>query len=335
MTLSSEKTPAELPIVAVMIGDPAGIGPEVCVKALASGAVDRLCHPVLIGDVEVIRQAAGFCKLALPVTELRTLEKARLHPGVLPVLDPGGFDFAALRHGQASAASGEAVLAGMALGYQLGQRHEIQGLVLGPVNSASMKATGKIVDIDELQPPGTYMLRLAGALRVVPLSEHLPLQRALEAITPEAILALLRLLDATLRNWGFPRPRIAVAGINPHALFEDDQARVLPAVLAAQREGIAASGPVAPDSVFRMALAGQYEAIVTMFHDQGQIAIKTVGFAGACTVYIGLPYVLLNVPHGTAFDIAGQGVAQHLSMLAALKTAAELAAGRGPTVMQT
>lgn len=317
-----------------MIGDPCGIGPEVCVKALASRELIGTCHPVLIGDVEVVRRAASLCKVSLPVIRMSTPAQAKLRSGIIPVLDPGGFDIAALRHGEACAASGEAVLAGTALGHRLARSHEIQGLVLGPVNSDSMKATGKIADIDEMQPAGTFMLRLSGSLRVVPLSEHLPLRQAIEAISPEAILALVRLLDATLESWGFARRRIAVAGINPHAMFEDDRARVAPAVLLAQREGISASGPIAPDSVFRMALEDKYEAIVTMFHDQGQIAVKTVGFAGACTVYIGLPYVLLNVPHGTAFDIAGQGVAQHLSMVAALRTAADLAAGRGPAATQ-
>jgi 4-hydroxythreonine-4-phosphate dehydrogenase len=124
-------------------------------------------------------------------------------------------------------------------------------------------------------------------------------------------------------------PRLAVAGLNPHAMFDDDHRRIGPAVEAARAQGITVDGPVGPDSVFRLAMDGRYDGVVTMFHDQGQIVVKTVAFAGACTVYIGLPYVLLNVPHGTAFDIAGRGVAQHQSMLAAFKTAARLASGRG------
>jgi 4-hydroxythreonine-4-phosphate dehydrogenase len=185
------------------------------------------------------------------------------------------------------------------------------------------------VDIDDLQPAGTFMLRLSGPLRLVPLSEHVPLAKAIELVTPQSVLALVRLVDATLRSWGWAAPRIAVAGVNPHAMFEDDHLRIDPAVKAARAEGIGVDGPVAPDSVFRMAMEGRYDAVVTMFHDQGQIVIKTVGFAGACTVYIGLPYVLLNVPHGTAFDIAGKGLAQHRSMLAAFQTATLLASGQG------
>ncbi len=120
-----------------------------------------------------------------------------------------------------------------------------------------------------------------------------------------------------------------VAGFNPHAMFDEDVRRIAPAVEAARKEGIDARGPIGPDAVFRKNIEGVYDAVVTMFHDQGQIVVKTVGFAGACTLYLGLPYILLNVPHGVAFDIAGQGVAQHLSMLSALQTAAHLARGEG------
>jgi len=204
----------------------------------------------------------------------------------------------------------------------------LQGLVLGPVESASLKATGQVQDIDQLQPPGTFMLRMSGKLRVVPLTEHVPLTEAVAAATPDRIFEVISLTHATLRRWGFANPRIAVAGINPHAMFPQDQERVGPAVARARAGGIDAQGPLVPDAVFRQCIQGQWDVVVTMFHDQGQIAIKTVGFEGACTVYIGLPYVMLNVPHGTAYDIAGQGVAQHRSMLSAVRTAALLATGQ-------
>jgi len=318
-----------LPVIAAVIGDAAGIGPEVCVKALADTALEGQCLPVLIGDVEVVRMAAHIAGVSLPVVSLPEHDVSRIGLGQISVLDPGGFDATGLRMATASAANGHAVFAAMKLGADLGRQGLIQGLVWGPVHTDSMKATGLIVDIDDLQPAGTFMLRLSGPLRLVPLSEHVPLAKAIELVTPQSVLALVRLVDATLRSWGWAAPRIAVAGVNPHAMFEDDHLRIDPAISAARGEGITVDGPVAPDSVFRMAMEGRYDAVVTMFHDQGQIVIKTVGFAGACTVYIGLPYVLLNVPHGTAFDIAGEGVAQHRSMLAAFQTATLLATGQG------
>jgi 4-hydroxy-L-threonine phosphate dehydrogenase PdxA len=320
---------SRLPVIAAVIGDAAGIGPEVCVKAVADSALAGHCLPVLIGDVQVVRMAARIAGVSLPVVALAQHDVGQIGPGRISVLDPGGFDASGLRMATVSAANGHAVLAAMKLGADLGRQGLIQGLVWGPVHTDSMKATGLIVDIDDLQPAGTFMLRLSGPLRLVPLSEHVPLVKAIELVTPQSVLALVRLVDGTLRSWGWAAPRIAVAGVNPHAMFEDDHLRIDPAVKAARAEGISVDGPVAPDSVFRMAMEGRYDAVVTMFHDQGQIVIKTVGFAGACTVYIGLPYVLLNVPHGTAFDIAGKGLAQHRSMLAAFQTATLLAGGQG------
>ena len=134
--------------------------------------------------------------------------------------------------------------------------------------------------------------------------------------------------DAARRGGGFEKPRIAVAGINPHAMFPQDEERIGAAVEKARARGIDAHGPLVPDAVFRQCIQGQWDVVVTMFHDQGQIPVKTVGFEGACTVYIGLPFVMLNVPHGTAYDIAGRGVAQHASMLSAVRTAALLATGQ-------
>jgi 4-hydroxythreonine-4-phosphate dehydrogenase len=244
------------------------------------------------------------------------------------VLDPGEFDPANYTFGEPSEAAGQAVLKWIRLGTDLGKSGRIHGLVMGPKNSASLKLAGSKTVIG-IPAPDTYMLRLSGPLRVVPLSEHVRLSQAVEMVTPENVLKVIRLLNDNLIRWGLPRPRIAVAGINPHAMFDEDLERIEPAVVAARQLGIDTTGPLVPDAVFRQAAAGKYDAVVTMYHDQGQIAIKTLAFDGACTVHIGLPYVRIGIPHGTAFDIAGKGVAKHHSALAAMRTAAMLAAGRG------
>ncbi len=318
-----------LPLIATMIGDPAGIGPEVAVKALASGELAGLCEPLLIGDTGVVRRAAALSGVNLPIERLDSVSQLVRGSQAIRVLDPGGFEVAGCPFGQASATSGHAVLDWIRIGYELGAAGGIEGLVMGPVDSDSLKQTGKMPDIDALQPAGTFMLRLAAGLRIVPLSEHVGLIKALALVSTERLLHVLRLVHEHLTRWGVAKPRIAVAGINPHAMFAEDRERIGPAIEAARGAGIDAYGPIGPDTVFRMALDGRYDAIITMYHDQGQIVVKTLGFEGACTVYLGLPYVLLNVPHGSAFDIAGSGVAQHLSMLAAIRTAANLAAGRG------
>jgi len=316
-----------LPVIGVMIGDPAGIGPEVCVRAAASGELASLCRLVLIGDRVVLARAAAVCGVSpdlVPITD----PGDELPDGAVGVIDPGTFDPSGNRYGVASAQAGKAVLEWLRLGERLGQEGKLQGLVLGPMETASMKATGQVQDMDDLQPAGTFMLRMGGSLRVIPLSEHVPLAQAIELVTPDRVGHVVRLVDRTLRRWGFSHPRIAVAGINPHAMFPEDQVRIGPAVAAARADGIDVQGPLVPDTVFRHTLEGRYDVVVTMFHDQGQIPIKTAVFEGACTVYVGLPFVMLNVPHGTAYDIAGRGVAQHQSMLSAIRTAANLAAGR-------
>lgn len=314
----------DLPVIGMMIGDPAGIGPEVCVRAAASDELTGLCRPLLIGDLGVVLRAARICAVGARFEAVS--DPAQVLPaGTIGVVDPGGFDVARCPFGEASAASGHAVLSWVELGESLGRQGRLQGLVMGPVESASLKATGRIQDIDQLQPRDTFMLRMSGKLRVVPLTEHVPLTEAVAAATPERVLQVVELVDATLKKWGFAKPRIAVAGINPHAMFPQDQERIMPAVEKARARGIDARGPLVPDAVFRQCLQGEWDVVVTMFHDQGQIAIKTAGFEGACTVYVGLPFLMLNVPHGSAYDIAGRGVAQHRSMLNAVRTAALLA----------
>jgi 4-hydroxythreonine-4-phosphate dehydrogenase len=315
-----------LPIVAATIGDPAGIGPEVCAKAAASVELQELCRPLLIGDADAVRKAMALSGIKLPLHKVSDLS---LETKSINVLDPGGVTPGYYTVGKPSAAAGNAVLDWIRLGAELGASGEIHGLIMGPVDGDSLMLSGKLNDIDELQPAGTYMLRISGALRVVPITEHIRMRDVVATVKTARVLKVICMLDANLRKWGLRKPRIAVAGLNPHALFEEDREEIAPAVQAARSQGIEASGPIAPDSVFRMTLEGRYDAVVTMYHDQGQIAVKTAAFEGACTIYMGLPYVLLNVPHGSAFDIAGKGVAQHASMLAAMKTAAALAAGRG------
>src|SRR5262249_48695371 len=143
------------------------------------------------------------------------------------------------------------------------------------------------------------------------------------------VLKAIEAMHRALGKWGIASPLIGVAGLNPHAMFEEDTAEIAPAVQAATERQIRAEGPVSPDAIFRRGLEGKYDAIVGRYHDQGQIAVKTAAFDGACTIFIGLPYVRIGVPHGTAHDIAGKGVAQHETMLAAMRTAAALASGRG------
>jgi len=210
----------------------------------------------------------------------------------------------------------------------LAREGALDGWIMAPVDTYSLRMAGVVQELDDLQPEGTFMFRMSGPLRVVPIAEHLRVRDIAASVTAERIAHVVRLTHDHLLRWGMAAPRLAVAGLNPHAMFEEDREIIAPAVAALAAEGIDVTGPVSPDAVFRQCIEGRHDAVISMYHDQGQIALKTAAFAGACTVYLGLPWVQLSVPHGTAFDIAGKGVAQPESMIAAMTTALALAEGR-------
>ncbi len=317
------------PVVATVIGDPCGVGPEVVLKALASGQPQAASRPLLIGSLAALEKTRAACGIDIALRAVADSADARYEPGVIDVLDQVPLDPAQLVFGRASAACGEAVLHWLETAERLGRAGAVQASIMAPIDSTAIRLTGKLKELDDLQPAGTWLLRVSGALRVVPIAEHVLMRDVPATVTKDNVLALLRLLDDTLKRYGLAQPRIAVAGLNPHAMGPEDREQIAPAVEQARAEGIVASGPVSPDAVFRQCIEGRHDAVVSMYHDQGQIAVKTAVFEGACSIYIGLPYVHLSIPHGSAYDIAGKGIAQHKSMLSAMLTAAALAAGRG------
>ncbi len=317
------------PIVATVIGDPCGVGPEVVLKALASGEPQAMSRPLLIGSLAALEKTRAACGIDIALRAIGDIGAARFEAGIIDVLDDIPLDPAEIVFSRASAACGEAVLHWLDTAERLGRADAVQASIMAPIDSTALRLTGKLKELDDLQPAGTYLLRVSGALRVVPIAEHVLMRDVPTTVTQDHVLALLRLLNATLKRFGLPQPRIAVAGLNPHAMGPEDRDEITPAVEQARAQGIVATGPVSPDAVFRQCIEGRHDAVVSMYHDQGQIAVKTAVFEGACSIYIGLPYVHLSIPHGSAYDIAGKGVAQHKSMLAAMLTAAALAAGRG------
>jgi len=317
------------PIVATVIGDPCGVGPEVVLKALATGQPQALSRPLLIGSLAALEKTRAACGIDLALRAVADSADAHYEPGVIDVLDQAPLDPAQLVFGRASAACGEAVLHWLDSAERLGRAGLVQASIMAPIDSTALRLTGKLKELDDLQPAGTWLLRVSDGLRVVPIAEHVLMRDVPATVTQANVLALLRLLDDTLKRFGLAQPRIAVAGLNPHAMGPEEREQIAPAVAQACAEGIVASGPVSPDAVFRQCIEGRHDAVVSMYHDQGQIAVKTAVFEGACSIYIGLPYVHLSIPHGSAYDIAGKGVAQHRSMLSAMLTAARLASGLG------
>jgi len=316
----------EQPIVAITIGDPCGIGPEVVVKALAAG--DISARALLIGDAFVVEQTIALTKTALTVRPIDAPDQARFAPGCVDVLDPKTLRPEDVTPGKISPACGRAVTQWWETATGLAQSGKVAAIVKGPVNTEAIRQ-GAGPAQGAVEPGKTYLFLITGPLRVVHLTDHIPLSQVLGEIKLEKILKLIRLTHTSLRGWGVPDPRIGVAGFNPHAHGAEEEREIAPAVAQARREGINAAGPVPPDSLFRQCIEERYDCVVAHYHDQGHIAVKTWGFRGNCALILGAPYIRLSVAHGTAFDIAGRGIAGHESMWEAMRTAAWLAGGRG------
>ena len=333
------------------MGDAAGIGPECIVRAYAAGAA---ADSVVIGDVGVMRRAAALLPgLPVPVARIDApADLADVPPGCLPVIEPHGLPdgLAALPHGRVDARCGAAAARCIESAVDLVQRGQGAAVVTAPLHKEALSAAG--VDFpghtEMLQalaaraaPGGTLppvrMMLANEELRVVLVTIHLALRRAIEAVTFDAVLQTLRIAHRSAALWGRPRPRIAVAGLNPHAgeggLFGDEELRIIgPAVQAARAEGIDASGPHAPDTVFMRARdatghPGEFDLVVAMTHDHGLIPVKYLGVEHGVNVTLGLPFVRTSPDHGTAFDIAGRGCADPSSLKAALAMARRLVQG--------
>ena len=313
-------------IVGVTIGDPCGIGPEVVIKALSGGPVPGKL--VLIGDERVVRHAIALTGAPLSVRVVDSIARARFEPGCIDLIDDGMLEPGDVTPGQVSAACGRATVRWWDTATGLADANKLAAIVKAPINSQAQRlGAGK--DVPTSQSGKTHLFLVTGLLRVVHLTDHLTLRAMLDQVKMQNVLDLIRLTDLSLKRWGIERPRIGVAGLNPHCYGPEDESEIAPAVKQALAEGICALGPVSPDSVFRQCLEGQYDCVLAHYHDQGHIAVKTSHFSGNCALLLGHPYIYASVAHGTAFDIAGKGIADHMAMASALKTAAMLADGKG------
>ena len=319
----------KLPCVGVVIGDPNGIGPEVVAKAWHTGKLHECCRPVLIGSAEVMRAAARIAGLALEVRVIEAPEQADSQSNRMDVIEPVEFDINSVRHGHDVEHAGWA--SGMWLEYadRMARAGSFDATVMGPISSTAMQMAGTLDTIASQKPNGAYLLLRSAPLMIAHLTDHVPFRDVPGLVQKDAVLSLIRTMDSSMRRWGIPQRRIAVAGLNPHAYGREEDEAITPAIAQAKAEGIDVSGPVSPDSVFRQCIEGRYDLVIAMYHDQGHIAIKTWGFSGNSVVMVGPPYVHTTVAHGVAYEIAGQGRADHEMILNAILNAAYLAAGRG------
>lgn len=335
-------TDAELykPAIAITMGDPCGIGPEVVVKALADPRVYAACRPVVIGNTYAMQQAVKVAGQPLAVRETADPTAAGQDPAVVDVVDIHNLNPEAITVGQLSVPCGRAAMEWVTKAGQLALAGVVDGIATAPLNKEAASLAGfqsighteLLQDLAGIKTIATMLL--SKNLRVVHLTTHRSLRVACDYVKKERILEFLQLTHDSFVRWGFPQPRLAAAGLNPHnsdggLLGNEESEEIAPAVAAARERGIDAVGPIPADSVFHQAIQGRYDAVLAMFHDQGHIPVKVYGFEESVTANLGLPFVRTSVDHGTAFDIAGQGLAQHISMLESIRLAVALAKGNG------
>lgn len=335
------------PIIGITMGDPAGIGPEIAIKALAKKEIYDNCIPVIIGDYEALNDANKFTNLNLNLNEIREISEAKGEFGTadfinMNFLAPGSWEYK-----KVSALAGKAAFGYVKKGIELALENKIHAVVTGPINKESINLAGYHYSghteiFADLTGTKDYAMMLTSeSLKVVHVTTHVSMRRACDLVTKDRVYKVINLADEAMKMMGIKKPRIAVAGLNAHSsengLFGDEESKeIKPAVEKAQQDGIEVDGPVPPDTVFVKALAGQYDVVVAMYHDQGHIPIKLTGFkldlstnkytsmSGVnCT--LGLPIIRTSVDHGTAFGKAGEGRANEESMIDAINMAVMMA----------
>ena len=317
------------------MGDPAGIGPEVVLKAVAEDEIRSVCIPIIIGDAQLLAHTARTLDLQCGYDIIRQGEPIpeELNDPIIFHLDNiGGY----VEPGIESGAAGKAAAGYIEAAVQLCAAGSVDAIATAPINKRALflggySFPGHTEFLAHLSNSEEFaMAFVAGNLRIVLLSTHVPLAEAIRMVQRDRIMRTIHLTHRELKRWGIERPRLAVAALNPHGaeggLFGIEEAlEIAPAVEACHgTDEINVQGPFSADTVFLRASRGEFDAVIACYHDQAMIPVKCLSFGEAVNVTLGLPFIRTSVDHGTAFDIAGKGLAEHSSMLAAIKLAAEL-----------
>jgi 4-hydroxythreonine-4-phosphate dehydrogenase len=323
----------ERPTVGITLGDPAGVGPEIVVKALTDRRLYEQIRPVLFGNPAVLERAVRVVGATAAVHAVERPPDAHGAPDVLDIVATG--DGPPPPWGQVSPEAGREAGAAIVAAVKAVEHGQIDALTTAPLNKEALRLGGYAYPghtemlASLFRREGVYTLFVTGSLYIFFLTRHHPLRAVPDLLTADAVHAgIVRCLQF-LRDLGFEDPHLAVAALNPHAgenglIGQEEQTVLLPAVQRAQAEGCRVSGPVPADAVFYQARTGRYTGVLSLYHDQGHIAAKTLDFYGTVSVTLGLPVIRTSVDHGTAFDIAGQGVADARGQVAALETAGRL-----------
>lgn len=327
---------AERAIIAIPMGDPAGIGPEITMKSLTKQEIYDVCKPLVIGDTAVIKKAIQIVEANLEVNEVSSPAEGKYELGTVDVINLDNIDINTLEYGQVSAQGGQGAFEYIKKSVELAMDGQVQALATTPINKESLKAakvpyighTEMLEDLAGSDDPLT-MFEVNG-MRIFFLTRHLSLKDAIAQMTKERVQDYLIRCDKALQRLGVENRRFAVAGLNPHSgeggLFGwEEVEQIKPGIELAVKDGIDAVGPVPADSVFFQALNGKYDAVLSLYHDQGHIAAKMTDFHRTVSITNGLPFLRTSVDHGTAFDIAGKNIAESISMEECIKVAAQYA----------
>ena len=325
-------SPSFKPRIAITMGDPAGIGPEIICKALSRAELWEICMPVVFGDHQWMTKTAKSLSLQMAFSTLETSSNSTHSPALFQATN---VDLSLTEVGKLSAEAGKAGVESVKAAVGAAISGKVDAVVTAPLNKEAIRLAGYSYPghtelLAELTGSPKYgMMLLSGNLRVVHVSTHVSLSEAISRVKAERVLECIRLGNQACGKLGINRPRIAVAGLNPHAgengLFGREEIdEIQPAISLAQKEGILASGPHPPDTIFARAAKGEFDLVIAQYHDQGHIPVKLHGFDSGVNVTIGLPIIRVSVDHGTAFDIAGKGVASEHSLLEAVRVAVRI-----------
>lgn len=327
----------KLPRIGITMGDPAGIGPEVVLKAVAEEEILSKCIPIIIGDAQLLAHTARTLDLSCGYDIIRRGETIPDHltgPVIFHLDNISGY----IEPGIESGAAGKAAAGYIEAAVELCAAGSVDAIATAPINKRALflggySFPGHTEFLAHLTGTEEYAMAFVAAnLRIVLLSTHVPLAEAIRLVERDRIIAVARLAHRELKRWGLERPRIAIAALNPHGaeggLFGVEEAsEIVPAVEACRGvDDLNIHGPFSADTVFLRASRGEFDAVVACYHDQAMIPVKCLSFGEAVNVTLGLPFIRTSVDHGTAFDIAGKGLAEHSSMTAAITLAAELSA---------
>jgi 4-hydroxythreonine-4-phosphate dehydrogenase len=324
------------PIIAIPLGDPAGVGPEIVVKALAEESIWAMCCPLVVGDRKVVANALGVCNGSAHLQVIENPAEGRYEKDTIDLIDLDNVEMATLSIGQSQAMCGRAAFEYIERSVNLALNHTVDALATTPINKESLRAadipqighTEILAELTDTHDPLT-MFEVHG-MRVFFLSRHVSLREACDLVTKDRVLDYIIRCKQALKKLGVEGGTMAVAGLNPHSgehgLFgREEMDHVEPAIKEARQLGYDVEGPIGADSVFHFALAGRYNSILSLYHDQGHIATKTLDFERTIAITNGLPFLRTSVDHGTAFDIAGTGTASAVSMIEAISLAAKYA----------